>query len=267
MFVNNAAFSAASDTSAVIVPGTPPITQYAIDCHIKTLEFVLKTRMTVNQKNAFFRAIKRECKKMEKEDRENFLEVIELIKSMTDMDDRQREVVRRVLEQDFNESAQSTPDDPASKLFLVLYKESNRPVVKDKENVVPEQAFDSFVEYLSFLQDPDGSMRVSKKLKQNVLAALKKNFEKLDSDSQQTLSEFQFTWYMIRAAWQYAEERKKIEWRKNFKKCGIRLDKAFTFSELKKALNPDVYGQMLDDAVKMKIDSVEWSQPSKFRVW
>ncbi len=44
----------------VVVSGFPEITGEAVDGHIRIIEFILGTRMTLKQKEVFFEAIKNE---------------------------------------------------------------------------------------------------------------------------------------------------------------------------------------------------------------
>jgi hypothetical protein len=109
--------------SQVLVPGNPPITMRAAQCHIGLIEFVLGTRLTVAQKDTFLEAIKTECATMSKQDKNNFLSACELVDSMQSMDQNGLNAVKAILQKDFEESAASLPDDPAAVLYLKIKKE------------------------------------------------------------------------------------------------------------------------------------------------
>ncbi len=266
-------FSSSIQAEVVVVKGDPAITQRAVDCHIKLMEFVLNTRLTVGQKNSFFRSIKSECVSMSKEERESFLQACELVDSMAAMDDRQREVVKRVLEQDFQESALSLPHDPAAQLYLKLYKEAGRMLFEfeiekgqEKEGLT-SQSFEAIVEYLGFVASPEDPIKMTIRQRVNTQEMIEKIFKQLSEDERQTLDEFQNTWFMLRAGWKVASRKSRETFKTYFEKCHLNIAAGVTPESFRKAISADLFGNLLDLAAKNGFDPTEWTPEQSIRVW
>ena len=256
-----------SYADAVVVPGNPPITQLAVDTHIRLIEFVLKTRLTVWQKNSFQRAIRKECQSMPEGARKDFLEALELVKEMKDMTAQQHEIVRKVLEKDYQESAVSLPADPAAKLYLNLQKASLKMVAEDKESGVSLQSFEALIEYLGFVASPDKPKKIGKRQKEAIKSLLKDAYPNLTEDEKSTLDDFQLTWHVIRGAWAGADVSRKNMWKLKFASCRLNIDQKIELKDLKTCISTDTFGELIDEAFKLGVSPVEWSQLPKFRVW
>lgn len=252
----------------VVVAGEPPISGYAVDCHIRLLEFVLGTRMTVAQKESFLTAIKDECSQMGKDDRENFMQAIELVDSMAEMDAEQHETVRKVLEKDFQEGAATLTDDPAAQQYLKLQNDSFKLAIEQKNYNVTNQSLDAFAEYLAFIAQPDKPIWPDAKAVDAINVRIKAGFAAFTEDERQALDDFQLTWFMVRAAWQgTTDAAKKDAWRKSFAAVGLKAGETPDSDKIKAALSTDVYADLLDGATIMGIQPLEWSASTTIRIW
>lgn len=265
MLVFTSFTSAAED---IIVAGEPPVTMHAVDCHIRLLEFVLNTRLTVAQKDSFLGAIKEECGGMTVEEKEGFLEAVALVASMTEMDEDQHEAVQGVLTKDFQESAADLPDDPAAQLFLKLQTDSFKFVIKNGDSGVSQQALDAFSEYLAFLAQPEQTVWFNASTTEAINDTLIKNFETLTPEEKESLDDFHFTWFMVRAAWQGTQDAvAKTAWRKKIAAIGLKAGETPDLKAIKAALSTDFYGDLLDECAKLGVEALEWSSGTTFRVW
>jgi len=252
----------------VVVPGEPPITAFAVDCHIRLLEFVLTTRLTVAQKNSYLAAIIEECAGMTKEERENFLEAIELVDSMSELDEEALDSIQADLEKDFQETAAEVPEDAAAQLFLKLQNESFRVVLEHGEISITVQALDSFVEYLAFLAQPDEPVWFNASAAAAINDRIMTGFAGMSKDEKESLDDFHLTWYMVRAAWQNVEDPKKKEaWRKAFASCAIKVGEIPDLPKIKAALSDKIYGELLDEAGRYGVEPFEWASEIAVRVW
>jgi len=108
------AFAGAADVNTglnddIIVAGEPPVTGYVIDCHNRILEFVLGTRMTVAQKEAFLNAITAEVSTMTREDRDNFVQVINWLIHSLSLAKKTRKKSARISKRIFLKALQPLP--------------------------------------------------------------------------------------------------------------------------------------------------------------
>jgi len=271
MFV--AAFVGAADmatglSDGLIVAGEPPIHGYAIDCHIRVLEFVLGTRMTIAQKDAFMNAMVKECETMSKEDREDFLQVIELADSLSQLGAEDQESIRQDLEKDFMEGAVELNDDAAAQQFLALKNESFKLLVDQVDFNVTNQSVEALAEYLAFVAQPDQPVWPDAKTIDSIKVRVKAGFASLTADERNALDDFQLTWYLIRAAWQgTADAAKKDAWRKSFAAVGLKSGEAPEVAKIKTAISTEVYGDLLDSATQMGVAPLEWSASTSIRIW
>lgn len=252
----------------IIVAGEPPITAHSVDCHIRLLEFVLQTRMTVTQKEKFLAAIKEECAQMTKEERQDFLEAVELVESMADMDEEQQETVMKVLEKDFQDSAADLPDDPAAQLYLALQNESFKMMIEYGESGITRQALDAFAEYAAFLANPDQPAWFDASASAVIEKHIIQNFNNLKEEQKDSLEDFHLTWFMIRAAWQgTADQKKKDAWRKKFATANIKSGETPDIKKLATVMVTDFYADLLDECAKLGVETFEWSPGTTFKVW
>jgi hypothetical protein len=240
----------------------------AADCHMRLIEFVLGTRMTVAQKSAFLEAIKAECAQMSEEDRQGFLSALELAESMEQMESAGHDAVKFVLKKDFEETAASLPGDPAANLYRQLKEKIIEPMIKVQENVITSQSFAALVEYLQFIANPHKPADSSESLQTSLKKLLEENYLKLDENEQAVLDEFELTWYMIRAGWQnISDKQKKSAAEKAMQNSGLKLDQPISLKMLKDCLSPDIYGDLIDEAAKLGFEPNEWSVGQKLTVW
>jgi hypothetical protein len=252
----------------VVVAGMPPITDEAIDGHIRIIEFILGTRMTIAQKQGFYKAIVEETTGMDLEDRENFVSVIDLTKSLNLLDDEQHEPIRRMLEVDYNASARELVNDPGATLYVKLQTEALKPVIVQSEIVVTRQSVEAFAEYLAFIARPDNPILPNERALDMIQTRIKIAFASLEEDERVALENFHLTWYLIRAAWQNSKNSvQKNAWKAAFTKVGIRPGSVPDVKKIKEALNIDLYADLLDMATMSGIEPIEWSTKTTIRVW
>lgn len=252
----------------IAVSGEPPITWEAVDGHIRVMEFVLQTRMTVAQKESFVQAILAEAATMDTEARNDFNYVLELGENLDLLDDFQREQVRQVLEKDFMTSMSAAGDDPAANLFAYLVNSANEAVIKTNVDLVTRQSMDALAEYLAFLASTENPVSYSKEEVEAIRQLIVDGFATLSEEQKAVLDDFQLNWFMVRAAWQGADDTQtKVTWRKAFARCGIAPGKLPDLAKIKMALSTDIYGDLLDYAVMSGIEPMEWSPSPNFRVW
>jgi len=252
----------------VAVAGEPPITWEAVDGHIRVIEFVLQTRLTVAQKESFVQAILAETAGMDTEARNDFNYVLELAENLDQLDDFQREQVRQVLEKDFMASMNAAGDDPAARLFAYLVNSANQPVVRTSADLVTRQSIDALAEYLAFLASTENPVDYSAEEVEAIQKLVVDGFATMTEEEKAVLDDFQLNWFMIRAAWQGADDTQtKVNWRKDFAKCGIAPGKVPDLAKIKMALSTDIYGDLLDYAAMMGMEPMEWSPSVSFRVW
>jgi hypothetical protein len=252
----------------IIVGGRPPITMKAVDCHIRLIEFVLDTRLTVAQKDAFLNAIKNECAQMPPADRNNFLSACELVDSMSEMEANGHQAVKFVLQKDFADSATSLPEDPAAVLYLQVDKDGRQPAISVNNNIITEQSLAAFIEYLEFLADHKRSVSFSRATKGRIKGTLQRYYQSLKEVEQACLDDFQLTWYMIRAGWQLTDDFiKKQRWQSAIEKAEISENNSYEFEKIRAALNPEVYGEMLDAAARAGAEPLEWVATNSLNIW
>lgn len=252
----------------VIMPGEPPITALSVDCHIRLLEFVLSTRLTVAQKDSFLAAITEECSGMTNEEKTDFLEAVALVDSMSELDEAQLAEIRGDLEKGFKETAAEVPEDVAAKLFARLQTESFKPLLEDGEILITVQALEGFSEYLAFLSQPDQMIYYDASATAAINDIVVKNFATMSKEEKESLEDFHIAWYMIRAAWQNTEDKnKKDAWRKAFAGCGVKAGEVPDLAKIKAALSDKIYGEMLDEASKFGVEPLERAARLAVRVW
>ncbi len=250
-----------------IVAGQPPITMKAAHCHIRLIEFVLATRLTVAQKDSFLTAIKNECSQMPEADRNNFLSALELAGSMEEMDEAGHEAVKFVLKKDFEETAMSLPADPAAALYLQLQRELASPAIQLNEEIVTNQSFAALIEYLEFVASPDKPEKFSAETVATIKKLLEESFLKLSEEERSTLDDFELTWHMIRAGWQNStNQAAKDAALKAMLATGIKGG-SIDLTKLKACLASDIYGDLLDNAAELGFEPTEWTVGLKNQVW
>lgn len=252
----------------VIVAGDPSLTGYAFDCHIRVLEFVLGTRMTVSQKGNFLEAVKKEYADMDREDRENFLMVVELVDSLSQLEEEDQESIRRDLEKDFQASASGLTDDSAAQQYARLQNESFKLVVDQADYNVTNQSVEALAEYLAFIAQPENPIWPDEKTNDAIKVRVKAGFASFNDEERAALDDFQLSWYLIRAAWQGTEDKaKKDAWRKKFAGVGLQAGEIPEVAKIKAAVSTDVYGDLLDTATRMGVGPLEWSASTSIKVW
>ena len=247
----------------------PAITGKAVDCHLRVLEFVLATRMTVAQKQAFVKAVVDESRRMTPDQIDNFMDAIGLADSLNKLSDEDAEPIRQLLEKDFNATvvALDGQNDLAAVTFKKIKSNMTETVIATKELKISRQAMEAFAEYLAFLADTSNPVWPNDLSTNATIMRVKTNFSKYTEDEKTVLEDFQLTWYLVRAAWQNASKEQKTAWQASFKKLGIVRGADATSANIKSALSVDVYGDLLDFATKSGFEPVEWSSKTSAQVW
>ena len=251
----------------IIVDGSPAITGEAVDAQLRLLEFVLATRLTVGQKYGFLRAIKSEAKQMDSEERTDFLESVSLVDSLNQLDVENQEEIRDMLKKEFDESSVESKGDPAADLYMSVLNEATSTVVKNKEFNVTKQAVFAFAEYIAFISNPDNPKWFNGKAIELIESRVKVCFSSLNEEEKETLENFHYAWYLIRAAWQNADASTRSKWLNNFKKLGLVSGNIPGVKDIKPALSVEIYGDLLDSATMSNIEPIEWSVGTKVKVW
>lgn len=252
---------------SVVVSGTPAITGEAVDCQLRLIEFALETRLTISQKNTFLKAIKAEGITMDSEARADFLEAVSLVDSLNQLEVEDQEEIRAMLQEDFKKTSIETKGDPAADLYRYVLTDSNVSVIKIGEVNVTKQAVEAFAEYLAFLADTANPTWYNKRDIAIIETKVKTAYASLSDEERETLENFHYTWYLVRAAWQSASAAVRIAWQRQFKTVGIKPANVPSVNNIKAALNVKIYGDLLDKATIDGIEPIEWSPKTKIRVW
>ena len=247
----------------------PPVTGKIVDAHIRILEFVLCSRMTLAQKQVFVKAITEELKTMDKDQLNDFLGVTELVESLNKLSTAEAEPIRQMLEKDFYYTAKALKDrkDLASYQYLTIRENLGNRIVSYGETVVTKQSIEALAEYLAFIANTKNPTWPNDLTVNATAMRVRTNFGKYSDEEKGTLDDFQLTWYLIRAAWQTADAKQKAVWQKNFDKLGIKPGVDVTSANIKDAINPEVYADMLDFATKSGIEPIEWSSKTTAQIW
>lgn len=247
----------------------PVITGNAVDCHIRVLEFVLGTRMTVAQKQVFVKAIIDETKNMDSDQVMDFLEVVGLADSLNKLNNTEAEPIRQLLLSDFEATVKALEgqNDLAANQYKKVKDNLSRTVVGDKETSVSRQSIEALAEYLAFVANTKNPIWPNDMAIEATAMRVRTAFNSYTKDEREALEDFQLTWYLVRAAWQNADSNQKIAWQKEFDKLGLKPGADATSANIKAAINVEVYGDMLDFATKLGIEPVEWSVKTTAHVW
>ena len=251
----------------VVVSGTPAITGQAVDCQLRLIEFALETRLTVNQKEIFLKAIKNEGATMDYEARTDFLEAVSLVDSLNKLDVEDQEEIRAMLKADFSKASNEVKGDPAAELYKYVLTDSNKTIVKQGELNVTKQAIEAFAEYLAFLADTNTPTWFNKKDVSVIETKVKIAYSTLNEEERETLENFHYTWFLVRAAWQGASQNLRSTWQKQFKSLGLKPANIPEVNSIKAALNVKIYGDLLDKATVDGVEPIEWSSNTKIRIW
>lgn len=247
----------------------PVITGKTVDYHIRVLEFVLGTRMTLAQKQIFMKAIEEESKNMDTEQLTNLADVNELADSLNLLSDEDAEPIRQLLERDFNATVASLEgqNDLAANQYKNVRANLAEKIVETRGVTVTRQSVEAFAEYLAFVADTKKPIWPGELSKDATIMRIKTNFAKYTEDERAALEDFQLTWYLIRAAWQTADVKTKARWQKSFDKLGLKPGKDVTSANIKAALSTEVYTDLLDFATQAGIEPIEWSAKTKASIW
>ena len=114
---------------------TPAITGKVVDSHIRVMEFVVGTRMTIAQKQIFVKAIVDESKNMDEEQLNDLLEVVGLAESLNKLNNADAEPVRQLLEKDFDATVASLEgqNDLAANQYKKIKENLVKKVVSNSE--------------------------------------------------------------------------------------------------------------------------------------
>lgn len=247
----------------------PAITGKAVDCHLRVLEFVLATRMTLAQKQAFVKAVVDESRNMTTDQIDDFMDAIGLADSLNQLSEADAEPIRQMLEKDFNATivALDGQNDLAAITFNKIKAAMANKVIATKEVTVSRQSLEAFAEYLAFLADTKNPVWPNDLSTDATIMRVKANFSKYTEEEKAALEDFQLTWYLIRAAWQSATKEQRAAWQSDFDKIGMKRGVDATSANIKAALSTDVYADLLDFATKAGIEPIEWSPKTTGLIW
>lgn len=268
-FVVNAADVNNGLNDKIIGETNPAITGQAVDCHIRILEFVLGTRMTVAQKQVFMKAIENQIKDMDQEQLNDFLDAIGLADSLNQLNNMDAEPIRQLLEKDFNATAAALEgsNDIAATQYKKLQANIAEKVITTREVTVTRQSLEAFAEYIAFVANTSNPIWPNELSINTTSMRIRTAFANYTEDEKAALEDFQLTWYLIRAAWQTGSKEQRAAWQKEFNKLGIKPGVDVTSSAIKAALSTDVYADMLDFATQSGIEAIEWSTRTKAQIW
>ena len=248
---------------------TPAITGKVVDSHIRVMEFVVGTRMTVAQKQIFVKAIVDESKNMDEEQMNDLLEVVGLAESLNKLNNADAEPVRQLLEKDFDATVASLEgqNDLAANQYKKIKENLVKKVVSNSEVSVSRQSVEALAEYLAFVANTKNPVWPNELTIDATAMRVRTGFANYTEDEKNALEDFQLTWYLIRAAWQNADAKHRAEWQKEFDKLGLKPGADATSANIKAAISTEVYGDMLDYATQMGIEPIEWSNKTTALIW
>ncbi len=252
---------------AFVGSSKPAITGAAVDNHLRILEFVLGTRMTVAQKQIFFKAIEEESKNFDEDQTNDFLSSVGLADSLNQLSEQDAEPIRVMLEKDFDATASATEDDLATIQYKTLKNNVNDVVIDNGKIKVTRQSVEAFAEYLAFLADTNNPVWPDGLSIDATAMRLRTSFDAYSDEEKEALEDFQLTWYLIRAAWQTGSAEQRAAWKNDFAKTGLKSGADATSANIKAALSTDVYADLLDFATQSGIEAVEWSSKTTAHIW
>ena len=253
----------------IIGETTPAITGNAVDCHIRVLEYVIGTRMTVAQKQVFVKAIIDETKNMDTDQLNDFLEVVGLADSLNKLSTADAEPIRMLLQKDFEATVQALEgqNDLAANQYKKLKDNLSKKVVGNKEIFVSRQSVEALAEYLAFVANTKSPIWPNDMTVEATAMRIRTGFASYTQEEKEALEDFQLTWYLIRAAWQTADSKQRLTWQNEFNKLGLKPGVDVTSANIKAAINIEVYGDLLDYATKSGIEPIEWSTKTTAHIW
>ena len=248
---------------------TPAITGKVVDAHIRVMEFVVGTRMTIAQKQIFVKAIADESKNMDEDQLNDLLEVVGLAESLNKLNNTDAEPVRQLLEKDFDATVASLEgqNDLAATQYNKIKENLVKKVVSNSEVSVSRQSVEALAEYLAFIANTKNPIWPNELTIDATAMRVRTGFASYTEDEKNALEDFQLTWYLIRAAWQNADAKHRAEWQKGFDKLGLKPGADVTSANIKAAINIEVYSDMLDYATQMGIEPIEWSNKTTSLIW
>ncbi|HOY66570.1 MAG TPA: hypothetical protein PLP29_06750 [Candidatus Ozemobacteraceae bacterium] len=203
---------AAGPLPDVIVAGEPPITSWAVLDHVRLMEFVLDTRLTTGQKETFLATLKKECAGMDREGRAAFLEARQLVASMAVMTPDQRESVREVLREDFENTAAEEEADPAAQLYMQVRDAAVNAVASQGSDTVTLQDIEALAEYVAFVRAPEQPAPISAADRDVLRKAVTEGFATASEEARRALSGFADTWHLLRAGWAAGDAQAHAGW-------------------------------------------------------
>jgi len=248
----------------VIVPGKPPITCWAVYDHVRLMEFVLGTRLTTGQKEVFLATLKKECAGMDGVGRAAFLEARELVASMATMAPDQREIVREVLREDFENTAGEDASDPAAQLYTQVRDGVSKTIASQGSYTVTLQALEAFSEYVGFARAPEKPEKLSGRERDGLMRALTDGFSKLPEASRTGLNGFDRTWYLLKAGWLAADDATRTRWKAGLKESA---DGAVSGKGIGMAIDLKLWQELKDVAAKAGETPDGWTATPALIVW
>lgn len=254
---------------AFIGATNPPVSGKIVDAHIRVLEFVLISRMTLAQKQVFVKALTDELKTMDTDQLNDFIGVLDLVDSLNQLKPEDAEPVRQLLEKDFYYTAKALEKqkDMAAVQYLRIRENLGKRIVAYGDSVVTKQSIEALAEYLAFLANTKNPVWPNELEINKTAMRVRTNYSKFTEEERSLLEDFQLTWYLVRAAWQTANPNQKAAWQKKFDKLGLKAGADVTSENIRAAINSDVFEGLLDFATKNGIMPVEWSASTTAQIW
>lgn len=265
-----AGFLMAQPTEPVLVQGDPPITLEVAKAHIRLMEFVLATRLTTKQKDVFIDLVKKECAEMDRSERGEFIQAMDLLNSMLPMSGPQLDSVREILRADFEQSADEVGDDPAAKLFFEVTGATQKKIAESPNFALSTQAFAAFVEYLEFCKGlPQSPAPLSDADKAKLQKSLESGFNALSDPLKATLSGFDRTWHVIKAAWKEAGSEARGKWQKSLQQplSASGSTPLFESAWLGAGIQPGLWQEMASAAFLLGESETAWIATKPVDVW
>ncbi|MBF0410300.1 MAG: hypothetical protein HQM10_23340 [Candidatus Riflebacteria bacterium] len=267
VFSCSMAFSQGLDE--VIVSEAPAITMKSLNSHLRLMEYALGTRLTTSQKEILINSIRKECSSMEPEERKAFLEADALVASMTTMPAKEMEIVKQILNNDYEENVRSDPTDQAAQLYTNVSNAVNSVVVSTASESFNLQSLEAYAEYLGFCRSLSGG---EKKLSQTERDQLQKflidSFERFPLVKRRALSGFDGKWHLIRAGLQFCAKERSDSWKESLKNTVSGLA-TFKFQEMTlDVLIPEVlWSEIADAATETGETGLSWTASPAGLVW
>jgi hypothetical protein len=210
------------DTSKVIVPGEPVLTQQMIDETCEFLAFLMDSPLNVEQKAKLAASITADWKKRDKG-------TIELVKEFTSYraqifpkPEAERDLIRKQLQPPILKALREHKHDEGAKWMLGIYEAAHKPIASG-DPPLTRQMTDAYTEVFFFMGSEvlGEKMTPDAKAKDAMAKGLASGYAKAPAAAKKQLNQMPLIWAAIRVAWPTLPEAQKQaareQWRKDFK--------------------------------------------------